>query len=1116
MAKTPNAAISCPRCAFGNPENARFCGGCGSELPSRSASISTLPDERKVVTAVFADLVGFTARAERLDPEDVRAVLTRFHAPLRQEFERFGGTVEKIIGDAVLGLFGAPVGREDDSERAVRAALAVCDRVAALNAKEPELDLHVRVGVATGEALVALGVRPETGVGMAAGDVLNTAARLQAAAPVDSVLVTAETYRATRDAIEYRAAEPVSAKGKSVPVAAWEAVRAVDPAADERPHEDAPLVGRDAELEILGRALTRAREELALRLVTIVGEPGVGKSRLVYELARLVDAEPESIGWCRGRTTPYASGSSFAALAEIVKAEADFTERDTADERERKLAGTVARLLPDAGDARWVERHLRRLVGLAADSGTAERAGETFAAWRRFVEALAGRRPTVLVLEDLHWADEGLLDFVEYLVEWADRVPLLVVVTARPELLETRPSWGRSGNAAILQLRPLSDDETDLLLERLLEDVTVPDDTGRALVARTGGNPLYVVEYVRMLADYGRLETRTELPLPESVQAIIAARIDGLAPDEKAVVQDAAVVGKVFWASAVAALEGVSRTSVEERLRDLERREFVRRERISALGPESQYAFRHVLVRDVAYGQIPRAHRSEKHERAAEWIESLAAGRSQAELRAHHYLSALELARASHREVDGLEHRALAAALDAGDRASSLGASAAAVRFYRSALELVDDPDPELVFAYGMSRVHAQGEGADELAAARDVFLSRGNGELAAEAEVALAGLLTNRGERLTALAHLERAAAIVADADDSPSKAHVIASFARFRRLSGEHEEAVRLSREALAMAEELGLEELQADASNNLGISRFATGDAGGIEDLERSIALASKLNSQEAIRGLRFLAAAHGLRGDLPRSYDLYAEAGTLAARFGDAYNTRSLAAAAVFEQYWKGSWDEAVRTADEFIAASEVDPHFHEIPCRRIRGLVRLARGDTAGAEEDAVRGLAFARVAGDPWFLNPAIAFRARVLVEAGDTDDAGPLADEVLAAWSAKGMFPSYEAADLAVALVALGRGSDLEAAVPESASRTRWFEAALLYAAEEFAAAAERYAEIGAGPDEAYARLRAAARLASGTREEANVQLSYALAFFETVGASAYADYGASLAARR
>ncbi len=1116
MAKTPNAAVSCPLCGFENPPNARFCAGCGSRLPSPPASISALPDERKVVTAVFADLVGFTARAERLDPEDVRAVLNRFHGPLREELERFGGTVEKIIGDAVLGLFGAPVGREDDPERAVRAALAVCDRVAALNAEEPDLDLHVRVGVATGEALVALGARPETGVGMAAGDVLNTAARLQAAAPVDGVLVTAETYRATRDAIRYREATAVEAKGKSEPVAAWEAVGAADPAADERPHRDAPLVGRDAELEVLGRALAQAREERTLRLVTILGEPGIGKSRLVFELAQLVDAEPEPIGWCRGRAVPYASGSSFAALAEIVKAEAGVTERDTVDESTGKLGRAVARLVPDPSDARWVERHLRPLAGVAGDGAAAERAGETFAAWRRFFEALAEQRPTILVFEDLHWADEGLLDFVEHLVEWADGVPLLVVATARPELLETRPGWGRNGKAETLPLHPLSDDETGHLLARLLEEVAAPGATGRELVARTGGNPLYAVEYVRMLADRGRLEPRAELPLPESVQAVIAARLDGLGPEEKTIVQDAAVVGKVFWASAIAAMEGVDPASVEERLRALEEREFVRRERVSALGAERQYAFRHVLVRDVAYGQIPRARRSEKHERAAEWIESLAAGRSQAELTAHHYLSALELARASQRRVDGLEGRALGAALAAGERASGLGAFAAAVRFYRSALELADDPGPELVFAYGMARVHAEGEGAEELAAARDAFLAGGEDERAAEAEVALAGLLTNRGERLTALGHLERAAEIVAPAEASPSKAHVLASFARFRRLSGEHEEAVRLAREALAMAEQLGLEELQADASNNLGISRFATGDAGGLDDLERSIALASRLSSLEAVRGLRFLAAAHGLRGELPRSYDLYAEARTLAARFGDAYNTRSLVAATVFEHYWTGSWDEAVRTADDFIAASETDPHFHEIPCRRVRGLVRLARGETAGADEDAKRGLAFARVAGDPWFLNPAIAFRARVLVETGSPDEAGPLVDEVLAAWSAKGMFPSYEAADLAVALVALERGAELEAAAPRSGSATRWFEAALLYAAGEFEAAADRYAEIGAKPDEAYARLRGAERLLSKSPGEAEAELARALAFFEAVGAAAYAAEGAALAAGR
>jgi class 3 adenylate cyclase len=450
----------CAQCGQENPEGARFCNECAAPLTAEHAATR---EERKVVTILFADLVGFTGRAERLDPEDVRAMLSPYFARLRSELERFGGTVEKFIGDAVMAVFGAPVAHEDDPERAVRAALAVRDAILELNEGEPTLDLHVRVAVNTGEAVVALGARPSEGEGMVAGDIVNTSARLQAAAPVDGILVGETTYRATERAIEYGEREPVRAKGKSEPIPVWEALAArARFGVDVLQSGGAPLVGRRDELDLLSDALGRARRERTPQLLTLVGVPGIGKSRLVWELAQAVDADPDLIVfWRQGRSLPYGEGVTFWAVAEMIKAQAAILETDSAEVAETKLLETVADLVPDPAGARRIESHLRPLVGLTAEGDAGgDRRDEAFGAWRRFFEALAERRPLVLVFEDLHWADDNLLDFVDYLVDWVTDSPLLVIGTARPELLERRPGWGGGKpNAATVSLSPLSDEE---------------------------------------------------------------------------------------------------------------------------------------------------------------------------------------------------------------------------------------------------------------------------------------------------------------------------------------------------------------------------------------------------------------------------------------------------------------------------------------------------------------------------------------------------------------------------------------------------------------------------------------------------------------------------------
>jgi class 3 adenylate cyclase len=514
--------IVCPSCGQENPDGFRLCGMCGTPL-AREPVVAR--EERKVVTVLFCDLVGFTAKAEQLDPEDVRAILGPYHERVRLELERHGGTVEKFIGDAVMALFGAPTAHEDDPERAVRAALAIRDFAV-------EEGLQLRVGVTTGEVLVSLGASLSEGEGMASGDVVNTAARLQSAAPVNAILADETTYRATRQAVDYREAASVEAKGKAEPIAVWEAksarsrfgVDVMHPARSE-------LVGRERELSMLRDALDRARHERMPQLVTLVAVPGLGKSRLVYELSRIVDADPELITWRQGRCLAYGDGVAFWALGEVVKAQAGIHERDSETEAAEKLRVAVEDAVDDARDVRWVESHLRPLVGLETETGLGgDRRGEAFAAWRRYLEALAEQRPLVLVLEDLHWADEGLLDFVDELIDWLSGVPLLVVCSARPELFERRPGWGGGKlNASTLGLSPLSQEQTALLISHVLERSLLPAAIQQALLERSEGNPLYAEQFAQLYLERGSAE---DLPLPETLQGIVAARLDGLSAEE--------------------------------------------------------------------------------------------------------------------------------------------------------------------------------------------------------------------------------------------------------------------------------------------------------------------------------------------------------------------------------------------------------------------------------------------------------------------------------------------------------------------------------------------------------------------------------------------------------
>jgi class 3 adenylate cyclase/tetratricopeptide (TPR) repeat protein len=1073
--------VVCASCGQDNPEGFRFCGSCGAAL----AAPAPPREERKVVTVLFADLVGFTARAEQMDPEDVRALLTPYHAHLRSELERYGGTVEKFIGDAVMALFGAPQAHEDDPERAVRAALAIRDWV-----REQEEELQLRIAVNTGEALIALGARPEAGEGMASGDVVNTTARLQAAAPVNGILVGESTYRATRELIDYREAEPVQAKGKAEPVAVWEAVEArsrFGTGVVEAP--DTPLVGRERELKLLSGTLIRVREERGPQLVTLVGVPGIGKSRLVYELFAEVGRGKELTYWRQGRSLPYGDGVTFWALGEMVKAEAGVLETDPADEAERKLRSAVENL-GATDDADWIVEHLRPLAGLeAAADFSSDRRSEAFAAWRRFFEALADSRPLVLVFEDLHWADDGLLDFVDHLVDWAANVPILVVSTARPELLERRPNWGGGKlNATTLSLSPLSDDETARLFSAILEQPVLEAGVQQTLLANAGGNPLYAEQYAQMLEEAG---DGGALALPESVQGIIAARLDLLPPEEKELLQNASVLGKVFWLGGLVA-------GTAERLHALERKGFVQRARRSSVADQTEYAFRHLLVRDVAYAQIPRAARAEKHRHAAEWIASLGRPDDHAEMLAHHYVSALEFARAAGQATEDLTTAARLALREAGDRALALSAFASAERFYAEALALWPEDDserPRLLLALGKAQRRLE-RGEDALVEALDGLLALEDREGAAETELLLAKLRWYEGNRDEAYAHIARAESLVEGASASPARAHVLSELSRYHMLGGRDQEAIAVGRQALAMAEELGLDVIRAHALNNIGAARSNMGDREGMADLERSIEISTAANSPELIRGYANLAALHGRWGDLERVHATQDEGIRLGERFGATdmlYWLKSQRG--LFSTYTAGRWDESLANAEALIAG---DRHYTQRAAYALRAEIRLARGDVAGAVADTKRSVELGRIAKDPQASVPSLGVAAFVSVAAGDLSKAAEYAEEILAL---EPRFYDFGPTlyHLAWVMTSLQRGDELAEALSRTLRASPWRAGSLSIAAGQLARAADIYGEAGSFAQEAYTHLRAA------EAEDAGAQLDKAIAFFRRAGATAY-----------
>jgi class 3 adenylate cyclase/tetratricopeptide (TPR) repeat protein len=974
------------------------------------------------VTVLFCDLVGFTARSDQADPEDVGAMLRPYHVRLRQEIERFGGTLDKFIGDAVMAVFGAPTSHEDDPERAVRCAARMLEAIAELNATQPALALSVRIGITTGEALVVLQPGSETeGV---VGDIVNTASRLQGVAPVNGILVGEGTWRATRGPFEYEELDPVRVKGKAQPVPVWRLVRArsrlgVD--VDQRPV--APFIGRDTELDLLKRCYARTLRERSVQLLTLLGEPGLGKSRLIHEFARFIDDRQELVSWRQGRCLPYGDGITFWALGEIVKAQAGILDSDLSTQVTAKLDGALQALVGRASDREWLRARLAPLVGLGNAEGPGADQAELFAAWRRVIEAMAASGPLVLVVEDLHWADAALLQFLEYLIDSSAGIAVLVIATARPELLDRHPRWSeQKPNASSIMLSPLTDTDTTAIIAALFGQPVLPTEVQALLLERAGGNPLYAEEFARLLTDRGllvrdghtvRLSPSQEIPFPETVQALIAARLDLLPLERKVLVHDAAVVGKVFWSGALAALGGRDEQLLQAELDELERKELIRAAKVSSVEGQTEYAFWHAVVRDVAYAQIPRAGRMRRHRTAAEWLEHLAGERlaDRAEIIAHHYSQAVALARATGEQARALallEERARRFLILAGDRAIGLDVSQAH-GYYQQALALCPSDHPERPrIVAGTARAAFQSGRVEDAAVAYEEaiagFARHGDVRGQGEALNRLCSVLWDQGETRRSRAVLLQAIELLEHERPSPELCTSYAQMAADRVLSGHSEEAPAWADKALALAEQLGgLPEVKVQALDYRGMARCDLSDLGGLDDLRQALELAHQIGAGNDAAVLYISLAEPLWVADGPATALETCQAGIdFSERRGLTRTAMWIRSASFGPLADLGHWDEVLTLADEVIAQELAHGGgYQSVGAATYKAQILLWRGEIAA--QPLVRELlSQARDIDDLQILIPALAAAAAVEA-AGNPPLAAHLVEELSRMAQARG-----------------------------------------------------------------------------------------------------------------
>ena len=829
-------ARACPACGAANEPDDSFCGECGAALEAEVRAPAA-EAERRLVSVLFGDLVGFTPLSEDRDPEAVRELLSGYFDTARRVIERYGGTVEKFIGDAVMAVWGTPVAREDDPERAVRAGLELVEVVAALGEEIGAPGLAMRVGVVTGEAAVTVGAKGE---GMVAGDLVNTASRVQAAAEPGTVLVGQRTRRASEAAIAYEDAGEQELKGKTEPVPLWRALRVIAARGGEGRASslEAPFVGRDGELRLVKDLFHAASDERKARLVSIIGIAGIGKTRLSWEFEKYIDGLVDDVYWHRGRCLAYGDGVAYWALAEMVRMRAGITEQEELEAAKRKLGAALERYLLDADERAWVEPRLALLLGLA-EQASADRE-DLFAAWRLFFERLAEQSPTVLVFEDLQWADSALLDFVDYLLDWSRNHPLFVLSLARPELASKHGGWGATKrDFTSISLEPLADAAMNELLAGLVPGL--PGELRTRIFERAEGVPLYAVETVRMLLDRGLLRREGEiyvaegevgsLEVPETLHGLIAARLDALEPGERRAIEDAAVLGKTFTKPGLAVLTGMSEDELEPILAALVRKDLLTVQADPRSPERGNYGFLQALVQRIAHDTLSRKEQKARHLAAARHLEESWGSEETeiVEVIAAHYVDAY---RADPDAPDASEIRTAAreALARAGRRAASVAAGDEAQRYFEQAAELAAEPlvKAELLEQAGtmaeQSGRPSVGVGFFEQAIA--LFSSEDLHHAAARVEAKLASVLWDEGQIDTAAERMARSFEILKDDDPDADLAALAAQLGRCRWFMGNAEDAAGPLEFALEIAESLYLPEVLSEALNTKHLLLAANG--------------------------------------------------------------------------------------------------------------------------------------------------------------------------------------------------------------------------------------------------------------------------------------------------
>jgi class 3 adenylate cyclase len=930
-------ARTCPSCGAANEPGMRFCGECGSALAEDAAPppapTAERGAERRLVSVLFADLVGFTPLSESRDPEEVRELLSRYFDTCRRLIGIYGGTVEKFIGDAVMAVWGTPTAQEDDAERAVRTALDLVTAVAALGEEVGAPDLRLRAGVLTGEAAVNLGAEGE---GMVAGDLVNTAARVQAAAAPGTVLVGDATRRATAAAIAYEPAGEHELKGKAEPISLFRALRITSVRGGARASNELepPFVGRQRELNLVKELFHATAGERKAHLLSVVGIGGIGKSRLAWEFEKYLDGVADTVYWHRGRCLAYGDGVAYWALAEMVRMRALIAEEDVPEEARAKLRTMLEEWLPDAEERAWVEPRLAQLLGLGEQ--VSDERQNLFSAWRLFFERLAAQGPVVLVFEDLQWADASLLDFVEHLLDWSRAHPIFVLALARPELAERHPGFGAGGrNATALSLEPLPETAMTELLDGFVPGL--PDDLRGRILERAEGVPLYAVETIRMLLDRSLLAREGDayrptgpidaLEVPETLHALVAARLDGLSPDERRVLQDAAVLGKSFTKSGLAALSGLDDDALETLLTSLIRKEVLSVQADPRSPERGQYSFLQDLLKRIAYDTLSRSERKARHLAAAAHLEvTLAAAETElVEVVAAHYLDAYEAAPdaedAPVLRAKAAEHLALA-----GERAASLAASEEAQRYFEKAAALAADDlvRARLLEQAGLAAFDAARHGPSVELLGRAVELYNASGETHAAARVtARLGLSMWRdGDLRAGVEQLARALEILADDEPDAEIAGLVEMLARLTYFLGEHTLATQRVERALEIAEALRAHEVLADGLNTKHLLLLADGryeEATAL--LHHAIALGRKHNLDlPLLRALNNLCVHLSWLCQIAEMDATAAEGAELARRLGQRENEQQFLSFSGLASWMLGDWDACDALVERYTAGS----------------------------------------------------------------------------------------------------------------------------------------------------------------------------------------------------